>query len=211
MIKRQFVGVEPKFSINNFESKWIKHPDPNVDLAALPIAGLLNQTTASGKKIFFMPIDDSLIPESEVITNLNGIEDIIMIGYPNGIWDQINNLPIVRRGITATNPKHDYNGLPVIIIDCACFPGSSGSPVLILNQGSYPDSKGNLSIGNRIIFLGVLYAGPQHEAEGEIRIIETPLQQVPISLSRIPNNLGFVVKSEKIKDFKSILSSAQNT
>ncbi|WP_193372455.1 MULTISPECIES: hypothetical protein [Planktothrix] len=58
---------------------------------------------------------------------------------------------------------------------------------------------------NRIILLGALFAGPQHIAKGEIKIIDVPLQQIPISLSKIPNNLGFVVKSQKILDFKPIL------
>ena len=191
-----------KISIDNFESHWIKHPDPDVDLAAFPIAELL---TKIAQKIFFMPIDDSLIPEPDIVANLSGIEDITMIGYPNGIWDQQNNMPIVRKGITATNPKYDYNGLPIFVIDCACFPGSSGSPVLIVNQGSYADSKGNLNIGNRIIFLGVLYAGPQHIAEGEITTIDVPLQKMSISLSHIPNNLSFVIKSQKIKDFMQLI------
>jgi hypothetical protein len=50
-----------------------------------------------------------------------------------------------------------------------------------------------------------LFAGPQHVAEGEIQTIEVPLAQVPISLSKIPNNLGFVVKAQKIEDFRKIL------
>jgi hypothetical protein len=130
-----------------------------------------------------------------------------MIGYPNGIWDQANNLPIVRKGITATNPMHNYNGLPIFVIDCACFPGSSGSPVLIANFGSYSNANGGVVLGSRLIFLGVLYAGPQHSAAGEIQIIDVPLQQTPIILSHIPNNLGFVVKSQKILDFKPIFKS----
>jgi len=129
-----------------------------------------------------------------------------MIGYPNGIWDEKNNMPIIRRGITATSPKYDYNGLPIFVIDCACFPGSSGSPVLIFDQGGYMDAKGNLNLGgSRVLLLGALFAGPQHVAEGEIKTIDVPLQHVPISLSKIPNNLGFVVKANKIHDFKAIL------
>ena len=138
--------------------------------------------------------------------SLGGIEDITMIGYPNGIWDVRNNMPIVRRGITATNPKHDYNGLPLFVIDCACFPGSSGSPVLIFNQGGYMDAQGNMNLGgSRVLLLGVLFAGPQHVAEGEIATIDVPLQQLSISLSKIPNNLGFVVKARKLNDFRAQL------
>ena len=200
------VGSYDIVQLDNFDRLWLKHPDPNVDLAIFPIAPLLNSTEQSGVKPFIFPLDDSLIPTREIVNGLGGIEDITMIGYPNGIWDMRNNMPIVRRGITATSPKYDYNGLPIFVIDCACFPGSSGSPILIFNQGGYVDAQGTMHLGtNRVILLGVLFAGPQHVAEGEIKTIEIPLQQIPISLSRIPNNLGFVVKAQKLHDFKAQL------
>jgi hypothetical protein len=200
------IGSYEPIHFDNFESFWIKHPDPNVDLAVFPMGPLLNGADQTGKKFFFSPLDDSLIPTCQIMSELRGIEDIIMIGYPNGIWDKCNNMPIVRRGITATNPKHDYNGLPIFVIDCACFPGSSGSPVLIFNQGGYVNANGQVDIGStRVILLGVLYAGPQHVAAGEVQTIDVPLQQVSISLSKIPNNLGFVVKAQKLNDFKTQL------
>ncbi|HEX8637645.1 MAG TPA: hypothetical protein VF692_06260 [Pyrinomonadaceae bacterium] len=57
----------------------------------------------------------------------------------------------------------------------------------------------------RLILLGVLYAGPQFEADGEI--IVQPIQTVPnlISMTRIPLNLGYVIKSEKILDFEDLI------
>ena len=103
-------------------------------------------------------------------------------------------MTIVRRGITATIPKHDYNGLTIFVIDYACFPGSIRSPVLIFDQDGYLDAKGNLNLGgNRVILLGVLFAGHQHVSKGEIQTIEVSLAQVPIRLPKIPNNLGFLV------------------
>jgi hypothetical protein len=200
------VGSYEVVQLDNFESLWIKHPDPNVDLAVFPIGPLLNGAEQAGKRFFFLPLGEDLIPTAEALANLGGIEDITMIGYPNGIWDIRNNMPIVRKGITATNPKHDYNGLPLFVIDCACFPGSSGSPVLIFNQGGYMDANGNMHVGgNRVILLGILFAGPQHVAEGEVKTIDVPLQQLSISMSKIPNNLGFVVKSQKLHDFRDQL------
>jgi hypothetical protein len=200
------LGSYEVIRLNNFESLWIKHPDQHVDLAVFPIAPLLREAEAKKVSVFFMPLDDSLIPTKDVLDNLSGLENITMIGYPNGIWDQKNNMPIIRRGITATSPKYDYNGLPIFVIDCACFPGSSGSPVLIFDQGGFMDARGNLNLGgSRVILLGALFAGPQHVAEGEIQTIDVPLKQIPISLSKIPNNLGFVVKAQKINDFLPIL------
>jgi V8-like Glu-specific endopeptidase len=202
------IGAYEKINFENFESLWIKHPDKDVDLAVFPLAQLQRDMEKQGKK-FFMPFFDENIVLSTAQQQyevLSGIDDITMIGYPNGIWDEKNNMPIIRQGITATNPKYDYNGLPIFVIDCACFPGSSGSPVLIFNQSGYSLPNGAINMGSpRVILLGVLYAGPQHIAEGEIQVIDIPLHQVPISLSKIPNNLGFVVKAQKILDFKPLL------
>ncbi len=200
------LGTTERIVLDNFESLWVKHPDAKVDLAVFPIAPLYHEAEAKGIKFFAPPIGEHLLALPEKLADLAGLESITMIGYPNGIWDEKNNMPIVRKGITATNPKYNYNGLPIFVIDCACFPGSSGSPVLIFDQGGYLDAKGNLNLGGgRIMLLGVLFAGPQHVAEGEIQTIDVPLAQIPISLSKIPNNLGFVVKAEKIADFRKLL------
>ncbi len=68
------------------------------------------------------------------------------------------------------------------------------------------DAQGNMNLGgSRVLLLGVLFAGPQHVAEGEIATIDVPLQQLSISLSKIPNNLGFVVKARKLNDFRAQL------
>lgn len=201
------IGSYEKIVLDDFEHLWVKHPEHNVDLAVFPMAPLHRAANKRDIKFFAPTLEEGLIPSSEQLDNLSGLENITMIGYPNGIWDQKNNMPIIRRGITATNPKYDFNDMPVFVIDCACFPGSSGSPVLIFDQGGYMDARGNLNIGgSRVMLLGVLFAGPQHVAEGEIKTIDIPLQQIPISLSKIPNNLGFVIKSRKILDFRSLLT-----
>ena len=83
--------------------------------------------------------------------------------------DEKHNLPITRKGITGTPFFVDHNGQPEFIVDCACFPGSSGSPVLIVNESSYALHKQPLQVGNRMILLGILYAGPLYNAQGEIK------------------------------------------
>lgn len=85
-----------------------------------------------------------------------------MIGYPNGIWDSVNNMPIIRKGITATHPRLNYNGRKKFMIDAACFHGSSGSPVLLFNTGTYATKDGNTTIGTRIMLLGILCGSSIH-------------------------------------------------
>ena len=128
-----------------------------------------------------------------------------MVGYPNGIWDSKNNKPIFRKGITATDIKYDYNGKKEFVIDAACFPGSSGSPVLIFNQGMYTDKFGNTYAGSgRAKLLGVLYAGPQYVTEGEIKTVVIPTVERSIAISQIPNNLGYVIKAERILELEKL-------
>jgi len=190
--------------IDNFQSAWIPHPIPDIDLCAMPIAPLLNQATQEGKRVFFITLDRSLIPPSSELAELTALEEIIMIGYPNGIWDALNNMPIIRKGITATHPNVDYNGKKEFMIDAACFPGSSGSPVFLFNFGTYATKSGTTVVGSRIKLLGVLYAGPQHTATGEIEIVDVPTRQRAVTISRIPNNLGLVIKSQRLLDFDTV-------
>ncbi len=194
-----------QLTINNFEALWRKHPNENIDLCAMPLVPLLQQSRKDLQRLFFLKLDPSIIPNKDQLKELSAMEEIIMVGYPNGIWDNVNNKPILRKGITATHPNLDYCGKREFLIDAACFPGSSGSPVFILNENGYTDRRGTINIGNtRFYFLGVLYAGPQHTAEGEIRIIDVPISQKSIILSSIPNNLGIIIKSEKILELENL-------
>ncbi|HGH6417174.1 TPA: hypothetical protein ACJL3H_000522 [Neisseria meningitidis] len=130
-----------------------------------------------------------------------------MIGYPNGLWDSKNNLPIFRTGITATHPAIDFEGKKEFMIDVACFPGSSGSPVFkYIPAGLRKIENDGFAITADETFklMGILYAGPQQTISGEIYITTV---NKPISVSSIPINLGFVIKAEKLLDFKPILKN----
>ncbi|KJH69606.1 trypsin-like peptidase domain-containing protein [Aliterella atlantica] len=199
------LGEHISCEFDNFESMWLEHPDPAIDLAIFPIAPLVHQARNQNINFHFTCLNKSVIATEELLFTLPTMEEIVMIGYPNGIWDAKHNLPIIRRGITATHPKLPYNGQPIFVIDAACFPGSSGSPVFLVNVGSYVDATGTLYVGNRIALLGTLYAGPQHSTTGEIIIVEVPTDTKPVSISSIPNNLGFVIHASKVLDFEMLL------
>ena len=194
-------------TLDNLESLWLMHPDPEVDLCILPIAPILRGAQERGWTPFYLPLDSGIVPGPGDLAELTAMEDVVMIGYPNGIWDSVNNLPVFRRGITATHAAKDFKGKAEFMIDAACFPGSSGSPVLLLNLGGYATREGAFYAGNRLMLLGVLYAGPQFTAEGEVRIVEVPTTQRAVSVTGIPNNLGLVIKSRLLSDFDEVLAS----
>lgn len=191
--------------IDGFESMWRKHPDTNVDLCAMPLAPILNTAETQNIKPFYITFSKENLPTEKFLNEVSALEDIIMVGYPNGIWDEKNNKPIFRKGITATDMKFDYNGKTEFVIDAACFPGSSGSPVMIFNQGMYTDKFGNTYAGGgRAVLLGILYAGPQAIAEGEVHTVVIPTVEKNIALSHIPNNLGYVIKAERILELEKL-------
>lgn len=204
-------GQEPQFGkfnswdISEFAKIVVGHPDPKVDLAAFPIGEILHQMDQAGTPAYYRGFGLANIPTEAEVRSLTAIENVLMVGYPTGIWDQSNNLPIVRRGITATPYARDYDGRPEFMIDCACFPGSSGSPVVIADNGSYAIKGGGIAIGSRFHLLGLLWGGPQYTAEGKIIAKPVPTSAVPVSVSQIPTNLGFCIKSRMIRDLLPLL------
>jgi hypothetical protein len=201
------IGRHLALQIDNFSPAWVGHPNPEVDLCVFPINPLLAHLDSQGQRFFYTALDETLIPTDQELTDLMALEDILMIGYPNGIWDSVNNMPIFRRGVTATHPHINYEGRKEFVIDAACFPGSSGSPIFLYNEGTWSTRQGATIGGTRIKLLGLLYAGPQHTASGEVRIVNVPTQQRALSFSSIPNNLGFVIKSERLNEMRTTLLS----
>ncbi|KAB7779073.1 serine protease [Xanthomonas sp. LMG 12459] len=201
------IGAHREFTLDNFEARWIGHPDPSVDLAIFLVGPLVNEVQQSGVRLFFVPLRTELIMAVGDRKALSTMEEIVMIGYPSGIWDSLNNLPVIRRGITATHPAIAWNGKSEFLTDIASFPGSSGSPILLANLNGYTDANGNTIVGaKRIRLLGVHYAGAMHTATGEIRIVTAPTAVGPISITAIPNNIGVAIDSQRLLEFEPIIA-----
>jgi len=200
------VGSTVTVVLDKFESRWTPHSSPDIDLCAMPIAPLLREAESKGKSVFYRTFAKEMIATVDELKDLDQLENVVMIGYPNGLWDSKNNMPVFRRGATATHPAMDWNGKPEFMIDAACFPGSSGSPVLLLNVGGFTDKRGTTTLGGvRLKLLGVLYAGPQHVADGEIVLVPVPTSNKPVALTALPLHLGIVVKAKELDDIHAQL------
>ena len=198
------VGDFRRVELAEFGSRWLFHLDDSIDLCALPVAPLVKNAEEQGVQLFWRDFSAELVARQDRLSQLSPGEEVLMVGYPVGLWDQANNFPVFRKGIAATHPGYRYNGKDEFLIDAACFPGSSGSPVLIANQGSYATRDG-ITMGTRIMFLGVLYAGPVYTAEGEIKVVTIPTQRTPTAVTDIPMHLGYVIRAERILDFEKVL------
>jgi len=193
------IGERIDVQMGGFQSAWVGHPDPSIDIAAMPVVPILEHVKNQGKQAFFKSIPHSLIPSDDQLRQLDALEDVVFVGYPCGIFDSKNLMPILRRGTTATPPQLDYEGSKVFLVDASVFPGSSGSPVLICNQGSYGTRQG-ITIGTRVLFLGVIAQVVIRKERGEIQIVPAPSSLTPIVLTRQMIDLGIVYKSSTVVD-----------
>jgi len=181
--------------------EWIFHPTQDICITPfMPIFYYVEDKLK--KRIFFRNIMSSMIWDNAQLKKLEAVENVLMVGYPIGLWDKQNNLPLFRKGVTANHPAIDFNKENIGVVDMACFPGSSGSPIFLYNDGTYLDkiSKSTV-VGTRLIFLGILFAGPQMNIDGKITITEIPTSSVSISTTPVMINLGYYVKAKALSDF----------
>jgi hypothetical protein len=199
----QYCSIE----ITNTSGAWYNHPDPSVDLCAMLVSKVLNALHAKGERTFLRMFSDADQIETLGEDNLDAIEQVMMVGYPAGIWDSVNNRPVTRVGYTASHPAVDFNGKKEFLVDVACFPGSSGSPIVLASPQARIARDGSTIAVNGVKLLGVLFAGPEHTVVGAISVVEIQSRAVPIAQTAIPMNLGFALKAIRVKELGAILTS----
>lgn len=190
----------------------IEHP--TADLCAIPIGHVLSRgsfyyTTIFPENLF----DENLTPDIDACC------DVTMVEYPLGFYDLVNNYPLFRKGITASHPLVDYNGLSEFLIDAPCMPGSSGSPIFL----SYVSKKSHvpLAINRDKKLLGILWGGPVADETGSFEISNGCIHARPLPLAPLmsngsltasqtnmimyPMHLGFVIKAKEIKQLSNTI------
>lgn len=178
----------------------LRHPDQSVDLAAIAILPLMEYAINNeGWRPYVKCLDKSNLPSQGMLSDLGALEDIVMVGYPTGIIDAVNNFPIARRGITSTPYNTDYQGRREFLADIPVYGGSSGSPIFLINEGSWSTADG-LAMGTRFLLVGVLYAGHTETMDGHIVANQIPTSLNPVAKVTHMINLGLCIKSALIED-----------
>ena len=105
--------------------RMVMHPE--VDLAVLDCTALFARFPGS---LYFKAIPYESLADFEE-PELSVADPVYFVGYPEGISDTQNNLPLMRKGMISSYPKLDFDGQPQVVIDAQVFPGSSGSPAFV--------------------------------------------------------------------------------
>ena len=172
------------------------HDDPNIDLAAILLRPILDRNVDDGSTIYLDDISLKDFAAEGIENRLRFVEDVLVVGYPQGLWDETRNLPLFRRGITASPAMLDYNGESKFLIDCSIFPGSSGSPVFLYNFPAYIE-EGKVNFGERCALLGVVSSVLVNRGEGTVEELDIPTATAVAKLP-MPSNLGVVIKAREI-------------
>lgn len=180
----------------------VQHPDDEIDLCAILLSDILRDLIAQGLIIKHQMLSASWRLKPFDIENATPAEPIAMVGYPDGLWDEVNNRPIIRQGTTASHMLAKWNGRREFMIDCACFGGSSGSPVFSFQNGMVRNEDG-VAFGSRAVLIGTLWGGPTVSTEGELEFhpIPTSVKAVPVIKQML--NLGLVIHVSALDDLEA--------
>lgn len=174
--KRQIDSLEPslgeiaKFSQSGFSGGYIAHPDHNIDLACVNMSSFGEPELG----LYFRHYSQENLLNA-TSQDLSVGQDVFFIGYPDGRYDVVNHLPIMRKGCIASSVNVDFNGEKQFLIDAQVFQGSSGSPVFA-------------EIGREFKIAGVI---------SRTMIKNSMLQNIPVSTAQgiqQPIGLGLVLK-----------------
>jgi hypothetical protein len=178
---------------DGFSSQWHGHPNPDVDVAVMPLSWQLDLIAKDNQEAFLTPIVSADVSTEEDLEAIDIASPVLFVGYPNGMFDQKHYTPIVRQGFVATPPELDYDGEPVFLIDASVFPGSSGSPVFAYKQ-SWDGNVVNAKL------LGVISAVYTQRTDGEIEWVPAPTNIVPVPSVDQMIDLGVVFKARLIRE-----------
>jgi hypothetical protein len=193
-----------RITVGDVSKAVIRHPDPTIDLCAILVDNEFIASKAIGIVPYFRVITKDIALTTEESELTSPIEDVIVVGYPVGLWDSVNNRPIVRRGITATPMDVDFDGKPEFLIDAASFEGASGSPVFLYQSHFGQTSEGVFTFfaAPRTRFVGVLTESEEHSREAELTNVFATSESGATARVEVPLHIGHVVKARCLVDLE---------
>lgn len=191
------LGQRFQLNIDDFPQAWFLHPDPAVDLAIIPMRPLEQAARDRGVELYYHVIDSRLVPDEAATRALDALEEVLFVGYPSGVWDQVNLMPILRRGTTATPMAVDFEGRAEFLIDAAVYPGSSGSPVFVYQPDTLRPTQ---SAGKKFLFAGVVAAVFFRQEANHLVSVPVPANNHGMVMGSEMIDLGLVIKSQAVVD-----------
>ena len=191
---------DQNIKVDDLQERIIK-PTDDTDACLIFLDDKIGEKSSQGIPLYFQCVpSECFADESKNDISLSPIEDVVMVGYPEGIFDAYNNKPVFRKGITATDIHLDFNNKKEFLIDIAAFNGSSGSPVFLERKNMSIDQNSNkIVINNQYFLIGILKNGfAEENKKCEYEFTEVYNESKVELVFDYMLNLGVVIKSKEI-------------
>lgn len=106
---------------------WTVHPDPELDVAVLPVQGFPEMDTGP---VSFYGGTNTMLRGELVENEFREGNEVFVLGFPLAMVGGNKNYVIARQGIIARIQDWYEGAAKSYLIDSSIFPGNSGVPVL---------------------------------------------------------------------------------
>lgn len=188
----------------DFWQACIPHPDPKVDLCMYPLQRILTKAEQEGLAIYVPPLDNYRTPTENELADIDAVEEVYMVGYPNSLQESDTGTPIFRKGITATDINLKYGDRPQFLIDTGIFQCSSGSPVfMVVHEVDRVENRYVLRKHMRLVgIIGFVLIQSDQEI---VRTLACEDLAQP-AINQTATHLGVVIHYSKLLDFEKMLA-----
>lgn len=190
--------------ITKYLERAIPHPDKTVDLVAIPLEPILRDIEENHLQAFMYFYSFDSIPNADDWKWICPGKDVLIVGYPFGLSDRKNNLPVVRKGIIATAPTVNFDKEHGFLVDTFSSKGSSGSPVIAMRYGN----RVNLDTGEIKTFEDFRIIGINYEAyiiKKTVCLIEDDEPSEQLVQIQENANLAIAAPSTDLKEINRII------
>jgi len=133
---------------------WFAHPNPDIDIAVIPINYSLLQKEAMQVAFFNDNIHSANIDKMISLEITEG-DFAYVLGFPMGITGERRNAVIVRSGSIARIRDVIAKANNTFLVDAFIFPGNSGGPVILKPEAlSIQGTKGQ----DRAYLIGIVHS-----------------------------------------------------
>lgn len=180
------------YNLENFtvQDHTLLAPDNTTDVCAVK----LDVTGCNGLQFTWFG-KEHLMTDDKLLETFTSLTSVAMSGYPTGLYDDHNHLPIYRTGFTASHPGLKYKGLPEGIVNVSNFECDSGSPICHFPQSIEFSKKETAQVAGGLPFclLGIHHEGyDTHSTLGLTDIEEENPEQMQLAKYVIANLLSSI-------------------
>jgi hypothetical protein len=152
---------------------WREHP---IHGSAVDVIAVELRREEIERRFYVTSFTVNDLPPDELLLPIG--DDLLVLGYPLGFHDDVNNLPIARRASVASVYPIPFRGSHFFLTDARMHEGTSGAPVLTRPTQMLPLRGGGLGFTDEVkTFLVGVHSAARPERE--------PMTDDPLGLNCI--------------------------